>query len=121
METTHDILLAAGQFLGIENNVVDISVSAGERSDPGTHRQIGHYIIDIFNGEAVRVEVPVGSRHVRHPSVTNGIREAWSITVDDLVIGFSPTQAEQPLATISSLAIGGTKLSPICSDDSIRL
>lgn len=121
VETRYDVLLAAGQFLGPDNNIIDINVSSGRRLDSATHKEIGHYIIDIVDGVAARLEIPVGSRHTRHPSVTNGVREAWSIRVDDLVIGFSPTPAELATLTIANLVIDGIKLQPISSDDSIRL
>lgn len=116
-----DLLFAAGQFRNPEGDVVDITVSTGQRPDPATNREMGHYIIDIIGNDIVHLEVPIGSREVRHPSVNNGVREAWSIIAGSIAIGFAAASVESPAPQIRSLMIGETKLLPATASGGITL
>lgn len=108
-----DTLFTSGSFLNSDDGVVDVVIYTGQRaSRPG--ETIGHFIIEVLSdtADAVHEEVPFGSDLVRHPSVSDGVREAWSIMTDLVEIRFGQTPVDAPDVHITSLVINETVYYP---------
>lgn len=108
-----DRFFASGSFLDTSNNIVDVVVFTGQRpTRPGW--SVGHFIIEVFDGETDPVvhEVAFGSNEVRHPSVSAGVREAWSIATREVQVHFGRTWADSVNMCMTSLVIGESVLNP---------